>query len=218
MPVITQLPFDNKLISLSVERHRSRSPGIHLSRILKDMLVTAGVQRKHGKPITSDQQHLIFESGFLWENAVCEYINSIENRQQEMDAFISMFGLEEQRKKDIEDAKGDIVRPGECTLDGIHMTPDGMNLRLWYLHEWKSTGIRSKGFSIEEKRIEWIWQVASYCKVLGLTRAIIRVFHTGEIPQTVTQWVLDFTSDELDRNWSNILAHYKGMRKAGRAV
>ena len=212
MPQISLLPFDVQTLSLSAERRAHRSAGIHLTSILKDMRITAGVERTYGKPLTNDQQHLIFQNGFLWENAVAEYIQTPENQQAEIDYWIGNFGLEEQRKKEIEETSGAIIRPGECSLDGIYMTPDGINVRLFYIHEWKATSIRAKNFSIPTRRLEWIWQVGAYCKVFGMTRGIIRVWFTGDFPQQVNQYVLDYTQQEIDDNWKNILDHYHFMR------
>lgn len=213
MPTISPLPFDVKAIGLSAERNAKRSPGVHLTSITKDMMVTAGIKRKYRTPLTDDQQHLVFENGFLWENAVAEYIQTPENQQIEIDNWISKYGLEEQRRKELEEASGAIIRPGECSLDGIYMTPDAINVKLFYIHEWKATSIRVKNFSIPTRRVDWIWQVGAYCKVFGMTRGIIRVWHSADFPQQVTQWVLDYTQKEIDDNWNAIKTHLRIMQE-----
>lgn len=215
MPEYSELPFDPTVISLSVERHAKRSPGIHLSTILRDMRVTAGIQRGKGqKPLTAGEQHIVFQQGFLWENAVAEYIASPENQQLEIDNFISCFGLEQLR----EDAReSGILRPGECQMDGIYLTPDGINMRLWHGEEWKATAIRKKNFDIRTSRSEWLWQGAAYLRIFGMTRMIYRVWHTGDFPQCVSQIVVDWTKDEIESNWSRILEHYEYMKANGRA-
>lgn len=210
MPTITKLPFDPRLISLSVERKAKRSKGLHLSTILKDMLITAGVERSYGKPMSEEQQHMLFEQGFVWERMVADYIRSYENKQIEWDRFVTE-GVRPQIEIDMENDP-DLVRPGECQLDGIYMTPDGLNVRHWHIEEWKATAIRAKDFDIQARRLEWLWQGAAYAKYFKTNRVIFRIWHY-QIPQDVTQLVLEYGQDEIDQNWSNVLTHRDVMEK-----
>jgi hypothetical protein len=216
MPTITELKFDPKFISLSAERDAKRSPGIHLSTILKDMLLTAGIQRfKSTAPrgVITDEQHLTFESGFLWERMVSEYIASPENQQIEFDRWATKH-LAQLTTDAIEQSGGALVRPGECQMDGIYMTPDAANMKLWHLEEWKATSLAPCGPKIFTKRIEWLWQGASYCRFYGMTRCIYRVWH---LPRTVVQLAVEWSTNEIESEWAKVLEHHKLMRDEGRA-
>lgn len=205
MPVITKLPFDPRVISLSVERKAVRSNGTHLSSILKDMLITAGVGRSYkGRPMTPEEQHVLFETGFLWERMVAEYIASPENKQIEWDRFATQ-AAQAQTEVDVE-RSSDLVRPGECLMDGVYMTPDALNVRHWHMEEWKATAIRSKDFSIEERRLEWLWQGAAYARYFKTNRVIYRVWHY-QIPQDVSQFVVEWGDEEIEQNWCNVVQH-----------
>lgn len=209
MPKITTLPFDYRTVSLSVERDKVRSDGVHLTHITKDMLVTAGITRKSRTPFTDEQQHLLFQQGFLWERMVADYIATPENKQIEWDRFASNH-IRVQTDLDAQE-NASLVRPGECQMDGIWMTPDAINTTHWHLEEWKATGMRADGFNIEMRRPEWLWQAAAYCRFYKMTRGIFRIYHYGSMPPSVTQLVVDWEGDEIEQNWKSILQHYHYM-------
>lgn len=212
MPQVTEIPFDQKFISLSVERDAIRSSGVHLSHVIKDMLLTAGIERKvKGKEFTEEERNKLFNQGFLWERLVHELIETPEWIAHEWDSFV-VKGLAQISQDSIDKSGGSVIRPGECMLDGIYMTPDAINLPKNLLEEWKACGIKSYNFILKERKPEWLWQVGAYLKVLGLTRAIIRIWHYSQVPPVVTQHVVDFTQEELDKNWNTIYKHYQFMQ------
>lgn len=212
MPEITYLPFDSSFISLSEEREAKRSPGMHLTGILRDMRITAGVEKAY-KQMPEADQHMMFEQGFLWERLVKEYIDSPENKQTEWDHFVKS-GLVQLTEDALIASNGDLSRPGECMLDGVAMTPDAVNLRLWHVEEWKATSVRKKNFSIKLHRPQWIPQIAAYCKFFHMNRGVLRIWHYGEMPTPEpTQMVIQWSDEELDANWDQILTHYEHMKK-----
>jgi hypothetical protein len=212
------MPFDHSFISLSLERDAQRSPGLHLSTILRDMRVSAGIERGSNKPETDGgrAKHLTFEQGFLWERMAGEYIASPENRSREWEQFVEKH-LDQLTEDAINRSEGDLVRPGECIMDGIYMTPDGVNLKLWHLEEWKATAIRKDNLDIKSRRPEWLWQVMAYMRFYRMHRAVIRVWHYGQYPPDVSQKVIDVSDDEIDQNWNAILTHREYMIQQGRA-
>lgn len=198
--IITPLTFDVLKISLSPEKDKIRSPGVHLTHITKDMLLSSGISRKgKGKPMSEGEQHLTFEKGFLWERIAEQAIKC-------------------QLENDIEGGSGFLVRPGECEKDGIFLTPDAINLKSWHLEEWKSTGMRSAGFSIPDRRPEWLWQAMAYCGVFGMNRVIFRIWHHSEMPPNVTAFQIDFETAEVDINWRRILDHWAYMQRRDAAA
>lgn len=196
MPEIKRIPFDELSIDLSPEKDRMRSPGIHLSSIIKDMLRTAGINRsgRGGSGNNAGSQHLTFEKGFLWERII-------------------EWALRAQMDVDANAAPDDLVRPGEVFMDGIYMTPDAINVREQQVEEWKSTGIRAKDFDIIARRIEWLWQGAAYARYFGFTKVVFRVWHHVDMPPVVSQFEIEWTPEEVEENWQRILDHYEFMKR-----
>lgn len=206
---ITKLPFDPKCISMSVERAAVRSSGIHLSSIIKDRLITAGVSRKTvGRPFTREEQHLLFERGFLWERMVAEFTETQEWISRQIDEAASQHfaaGFAETDRV--------LIRPGECMMDGIYMTPDALNMAEYAIEEYKATAIRAKNFDIEARRQEWLWQACSYAKVFGMNKAIFRIWHVSD--NCITPILVEWTHEEVDENWRQIREHYEFMQSRG---
>ena len=209
--LITKLPFDPLCISMSVERLAQRSPGIHLSSIIKDRLLTAGIQRKvtGGKPFTAQEQHLLFERGFLWERMVVELTETQEWISRQIDESASQHFAAGMAEFD-----NVLVRPGECMLDGIYMTPDALNMAQYAVEEYKATAIRAKNFDIEARRPEWLWQACSYAKVFGMNKAIFRIWHVSD--NCITPLLVEWTHAEVDESWRQIREHYEFMQNRGR--
>jgi hypothetical protein len=116
-----------------------------------------------------------------------------------------------------------LLHPGEIVCDGIAMSPDGIDVVDGLLEEWKFT------FKSATKRPDngdfptWICQIKSYCRALEFTKCRLRVMHIrgsyykpledGKVADgpIVRTWLLEFSQEELDQNWSNILQHAKEM-------
>jgi hypothetical protein len=192
MPIITPVSFDPLTINLSPERDRIRTPGIHLTAITKDMLLTSGINRAGRSQMSQQEQHLTFEKGFLWERII-------------------EAALQAQMEVDMEASPYDLIRPGEVQMDGIYMTPDAINIRRNCVEEWKSTAMRSANFDIPTRRIEWLWQAGAYARYFGMTKATFRVWHHAEMPPVVTQFDVEWTPQEIEDNWRRILDHYQFM-------
>lgn len=208
MPVIESIQFDPKSLNLSVERDAKRSPGIHLSSIIKDRLITAGVERrvKGAVPFTPEEQHLIFERGFLWERMVAEYVETDEWVHRQIDALASKHfaaGVLETNKT--------LVRPGESVRDGIYMTADALNMHEYAVEEWKATGLRFRKFGIEARRQEWLWQACSYAGVFGMTKAIFRIWHVND--NIINSLRVVWTEEEIAENWRQMLEHREFMKQ-----
>jgi hypothetical protein len=205
---ITKIEFNPKALSISVERDAYRSPSIHLSSIIKDRLITAGIERKvkNGKPFTPEEQHLVFERGFLWERMVAEYVEMDEWLKRQTDELASKhFSL---AMAEVDNRI--LVRPGECCLDGVYMTPDALNMQECAVEEWKATGLRYYNFDIYSKRPEWLWQVGAYTYIFGFNKSIIRIWHVSE--NVLNSMLIEWEDGELKRNWDDLMVHYKFMR------
>lgn len=194
MPEITEIPFDYSLLSLSPEAGVARSPGLHLTDITKDMLLTSGINRAGGSSFSLTEQLLLWEQGFLWERII-EYF------------------LRVQMARDVAASNGGLTRPGEFTFEGIHATPDAISLAPYHLEEWKATAVRKAKFDIRTHRPEWLWQAGFYANYFDMDTAVFRVWHYCQMPPAISQWKVVWTKAERVQNVERILNHakWKGM-------
>lgn len=173
---------------------RERSEGLHLSEIMESVQQTL-------EPRDYDSEGRDWEPyrklGFIWEKALQKaYLQSALDR-------------------------GDLVDPGEAHLDGVAMSPDGLNLT-GHLEEWKLTWKSSR--RVETDGIDgafprWFWQMKAYCHGLGTNIAILRVFFVNgnygwlkggqDSGPEEKSWKFTFTERELLDNWAMLINHAK---------
>ncbi len=106
-------------------------------------------------------------------------------------------------------------RIGEVDLDGIVMSPDGVDY-MWNecrgrLEEYKCTWKSSK--NTPDTVWKWMVQVKGYLKVLGLHDVLFRVLYLmgdykGSGPQ-YKEFEVSFTQEEIDKNWEMIIGYAK---------
>lgn len=106
-------------------------------------------------------------------------------------------------------------RIGEVEQDGIIGSPDAIDTVEWRVMEFKATW-KSGSRKIEEFR-EYLWQVQSYCHMLGMCRAtIIVLFVCGNYRPPVPysrQFDIVFTPAELKQNWAMIQTNQVEMER-----
>ena len=159
-----------------------RTPGLHLTDIIKDILLALSLGAKYDK---NADPRLQFEKGYLWEVVLSRALG---------EKFAQ--------------------HPGEMELDGIICSPDGIS---WndagsiIVEESKCTAKSSK--RSPDENIAWMMQVKGYCKVVGSTICIFRIFHHTEImwnpDSCYAVWKLEFSQTEIDENWMAIVNHAK---------
>jgi hypothetical protein len=175
-----------------------RSPGLHLSSIIKDICVDLDPKRFMQ---TGQLPFERFETGFSFER-VLEI------------AFASR--------------RAGIFRPGEVERDGVIMSPDGVDpdgstfsfaiSDDWILEEYKLTWMSDFDCPHAVKFIHWIWQMQAYARALETQKARLRVlfvngdYRNGYVP-SYKVFDIAFTQEELDQNWAMLIAHArrKGM-------
>lgn len=165
----------------------ARSPGVHLTTVIRDMAKTAGI----GKDSGFDEEDLDWfaAGGHMWER-IWDRVH-----QESID-------------------KGLYVSPGEFICDGIACTPDRIDLTRPAIIETKCRWKSATKFSNLEKEF-WaeLMQVKSYCYVTGINEADLVVFFIAgdwrpPIP-CVRASNLVFSDLELQESWSQIVAHAK---------
>lgn len=209
MEVISHQQAENwPLLSASLQSEgEGREDGVHLSQIIRDLntqLRRDEIKRNEGLMTEEEVAQLSFfgEVGFCWESV-----------------FSEVFAERMLHRK-----KGEVVQQESVELDGIHMSPDGVELSNAQLEEYKATwrslnkwlapGGREKFF------LPWLMQVKSYLYALEMEVVSFGVLwvcgdYKPAFPK-VTTTVIAWDRDELRQNWEVILAHRDRMEKAGR--
>lgn len=181
-------PYPDRFKSEADELGLARSGGLHLTPIIRDIEHT---MKPRDEWCTEDELAFFGAGGFLWERVFGE---------AHRDSVVS----------------GDLVRPGEWSLDGITGSPDLIRQSDWCLIETKCTwkGLRQwEPLTLERNFWLWVAQVKSYAKMIGTNTAEIHVFFVAgnwrpPVP-TVRSLRLKFSDQELDNNWKMIVNHAK---------
>lgn len=208
---LTDLTLDSLLVEKTGEQ---RSPGVHLSDVLRTMQQDVAPQTygKPGSPFAPDATtELRFVCGFNFEYVMEQ-------------AFARRCMA--------------IERIGEVEVDGIIGSPDGVDMKadppelLETKFTWKST--RGTPWPCDEHEFiredcdqcshvwdskHWWWQaqMMAYCYMLGLHVGVLRVLFVNGNYSTMAPclraWRFEWTQDELLRHWAQLLkqAREKGM-------
>jgi hypothetical protein len=179
-----------------------RSPGVHLGQVIKF------AKAKAQGPENETGNQLFMSIGFLLEVM-------IEQAWKTLGAWMRI-------------DRTQISRPREQLLDGIYMSPDGIDVHNT-LEEYKATytsmgrliGTNPKkddcagDVTLWLRRFHWWWlvQIMGYAKALGTLRARLIVLmvngdYTFKQPFGGPQILaidLEFTQEDLDANWENVL-------------
>jgi hypothetical protein len=165
-----------------------RTPGIHVSGIIRQLAVQHGLLKGELEQETMDLIRLTrFVCGYAWEDWIAKRIPNL------------------------------IHQPGECELDGVWMSPDGLVVDESgiTLHEMKFT-TTSSARPIQDRTM-WLWQCMSYLAGLSkkfgerVTVAVIHPLYVNgdyrERRYPIYQPVrLEFEWAEIEANWELMLA------------
>jgi hypothetical protein len=186
------------LLALDKDVQARRSPGLHLSDIIRSLLhqIDPKTYPERYRPdlASLDASTLIrFEAGFLFER---------------------LFGVAMAERLASRFTNGEVAVQREVTRDDIIMTPDiydGLAVTDTKL-TWKS----SRGAPSDRKFAAWWWQLKSYCHAYGTHIGRLEVLfvngdYRGSGPQWLA-WEAQFSEDELQANWRMVLAEARRIR------
>lgn len=220
--IITPLP-----VTLAYPESKTpRSPGLHLSNIIRGIALETGILDK----LEAESLSLIEVSGEDWWATL-----------DEPSKLRIVIGLAwEQWYIPTLEVEGVVDHPEELCVDGIYMSRDGESLDVILsepstsihrqeqpsiyipaLHEVKHTYKSVKTVTDIEKQWMWMSQMKGYCWAMQTTTAYLHVFcavgdykvkHISspfgkemgvyDIEPKLLKWRFDFTEFELERNWS----------------
>lgn len=188
---------------LGEERSEPRSPGIHLSGVIRDLEKVLGVDRQDFESMSAEQQALMIryrEMGFMWESIVeSVFKRRMIERLPESDKFI---------------------RQQEVEAGGIFMTLDGIYVPNWTLLEYKATWRSARKVEdFEGEFWSWLVQAKCYCHAIDAQEVDFFVFFVNgdykpPAPKTISVNV-KFHPNEIRDTWLMVSNHAEVMRKRG---
>ena len=191
--IVTQFtpnpPYPERILGPQSITGHKRSPGLHLTDIIRDIAATAGLGKDSAE---QDDLEWYASGGWLWER--CWDL-------AHADAITT----------------GTIINPGEFSCDGVVGTPDRLDTESWELWELKCRWMAAWKFQQLEKYFFLeIMQCKSYCHMVGATVCNLCVFFIAgdwRPPVPKCECVkLEFTERELTENWNQVISH---SRKKG---
>lgn len=184
---------------------RQRSSGIHLSGVLKPVLIGSGILTPLDKEQTDlSRMPLRMAIGM----AIEEWAVGLWPKMR--------------------------WQPGECRQDGVIGSPDGLTsnfvvpmrkhphvdrpLEVTLLEEFKTTWCsrRTYGEDITKHRV-WMWQGAGYCSMMDLRYCRFHIwwmcgdYKMGPPAPAYYTYLVEYTEQELDRFWENVVVRNLGL-------
>jgi len=159
----------------------NRSPGLHVTDIIKDIMDQSGMLSSiGGNSWGPNQLWLAGEVGFMWEEI---FSSALKARLPN--------------------------RIGEIEVDGVIMSPDGLDVEPWELWEYKAVWSSSKRKPVDIWK--WMTQVKAYCKGLGTLKVKMAILYLmgdwkGAGPE-YRGFEISFTPLEIQENWEMIIGH-----------
>jgi len=184
---------------LNIRNDAGRSPGIHLSGVLREIaLATGELDKKYGDQdldelIADTRPEDVGDDGTLMR-------------------IVMGYAWEDWLGPRIENA---VYHPGEFFFEGIYATPDAIGFDLdggYLLHEIKGT-FKSSRKEITTVRL-WMWQAMGYLKMMSerygelCTKAVLHPMHykgdyRGGGPEYCPT-LIEFEQEEITSNWNMI--------------
>jgi len=172
-----------------------RSPGLHVGQVIQDMLWTLN-RKKYGSAVT-EQTRMLWESGFLWEDALSHVLARRLTRGRE----------------------GVIVQR-EIQHRGLWMTPDGINLLEDRGEEYKFTRYSANHEFDSATFRHWHWQAMAYLDAWQMNTCDFYVLfingnysHAADAGPLARHYVVEYSDREIADNMRMILNHAKGMKR-----
>lgn len=190
-----------------------RTPGIHVSDVLRDMLVEIG---RYERDATFNDVR--GDLGFAWEDVLGQQLAARMQPDAQAESCLPMVELER---------------------DGIYGSPDGLliaHLRreAWsvdpsvdgreiigmgelFVEETKATWMSSTHALDSPKLLPWVLQGKTYCCLVGCHALRIRAFFVnGDYRQSgpqVREWWVRFSQRELDEWWAGFTRRADKLRR-----
>lgn len=205
-----------------IPRSEGRSPGVHLSGVIRAIAGEVGILK-----LDPEEDPSLIEHGDINDVAATDPYALIR-------IAIGLAWEQWYIKTQLPEVTD---HPGEWESDGIFMTPDGEELSIVYrqyrvlIHEIKATYKSTKTIGIQHVNGEWVcnpdifisqwmWlaQIRGYCRKAKTRFAVLHILclcndYSWPMRPMCYRLDIEFTDDELDRSWQTI-TDYKDERMA----
>lgn len=177
-----------------VDQYTERTPGLHLSQIITDIMVGLEPDKYGPKDDPHGKKWANFYMGLLFERVLEE----------------AWVGREATYRPEL-------IRPGEIERDGIIGTPDSFDTLLGRPEEFKFTkkSVR-QGITHNKFWVYWV-QLMAYAYMLGVNSGVLRVcFVNGNYTRddndpdsgyVIRSWEDHWSELQLQENWDMLRAH-----------
>lgn len=176
--------LNDTLDDLLLEASPARTPGLHLSQIIRSICQALEPKKYADGPVNP----LYTDPGFTFERV-------LETAWSSRHA-------------------GNIFRPGEFDHDGVLCSPDYIDLSTdpeGVLVESKMTEMSMVGCPTDPKFRKWLWQIAAYCHVLGLRKSRLHVLwlkgNYKEIRRAYEVFSIEWEDGEAAQTWAYLTNH-----------
>lgn len=206
--------------------NRVRTPGLHVTEVIKDMLSVAGIGRKHKSEAEGGFSAAELEryqtQGYMWEDVFTEILAT---RILKRDGYMALpeiaYNPVTKHAFWVEYGNDGELLHGPIPLGYYLCTPDRGRLEIEPVHrfslaEFKWT-TKSARMNPEVEKPEWFYQVKSYLAPLRavLSCPVNRVefhvqFPVGERwgdPPIYEEWEREYSDSEVDDTWAALDAH-----------
>lgn len=182
---LTELTVDvADLNTISSEQLQPRSVGLHVSQIIRHILVTSGLEEQ--SDFTEDDLNQFAIIGRLWEQMLADAVFKAPRYQ----------------------------RPGEIECDGIYGSPDAVDTEdcalVEYKVTWKSSNRAIESFFKYMLQVKAYCYMLGLTKC-RLYVCFICGNYKPPLPQ-FKAWEIDFSPHELKDNWRTIVTNGKDIQ------
>lgn len=167
-----------------------RTPGLHVSSIIKDLCFKLGYLEDDGK----QRSEAYLRLGNAFEFALVEM-----TAREHPDRYMQI---------------------GELELDNIFMTPDLIETREHVVEEIKVTWMSTRGEPDHQKFWRYWTQIKAYCMAMETRIGRLKVCHVNGFYEWVKggepryrSWRQEFSRIELQRNWDMLRRHGERHRE-----
>lgn len=187
-----------------------RTPGIHVSKVIRAIAVTNGVLKpEYAEDLSLEE--VPAQTTEWWNNLPV-------HAQLRMAIGLAWEQWYIPQLPEVVD------HPGEMVCDGIYLTHDGESIDILWgdtfaIHEVKAT-YKSLN-TVAQLQTQWMWiaQAKSYAKAAGCNVVYLHVlFICGDYTYPITPllrvWKLEFTDAEIDENWDVIIGYVRHRQQA----
>lgn len=147
---------------------------------------------------------------------ICQHLNpKVYGQPMDIPKVTMGLAFDEVLAKAIASGATGAFRPPPIKMDGIWLSPDGVDPNIWAVEEFKLTWYSAKKqFPTDEVYWPWLVQVKAYCRALETRLAKFLILYINGDYAPPKPWEpkpfgIEFTELEIEENWAMLVNHAK---------